>query len=304
MADQNNLEYSYTIMDKIYRLALGETFDFSGAMYDDDYSMTLKEAQRNKHRYICDNLNIGPTSRVLDMGCGWGGFLKYLDETGATGTGVTLSSAQVQACRRNGLDVHLMDCRTVKPETFGIFDAVVCIGVMEAFCSKVEWRVGRQEEIYTGFFKTVADLLPDSGKFYMQTETLGRNMIDPGDVDIDAEKGSDAHICALMEKHYPGHWLPAGNDQIIECAKPYFSLEAVSNGRLDLIETQNQWHKSFTSFNARKYIYYLALLPACLTNRTFRERLSSFWINANKIGLERELIDQYRFVFKKRENGK
>src|SRR6478736_8953326 len=124
MADRDDLEFTYSLIDRMFRLSLGELADFSGAKYDGDFSLTLEEAQRRKHDYVAEQIGIGPDRRVLDLGCGWGPMLDYIRRRDATGVGVTLSSAQAAACRRNGLDVRLKDARQVSQETFGSFDAV------------------------------------------------------------------------------------------------------------------------------------------------------------------------------------
>src|SRR2546421_7271729 len=107
MAERKDIDFSYSLTDRVVRLALGELADFSGAKYDGDFSLSLEEAQRRKHDYVAEQIGIGPGRRVLDLGCGWGGLLNYIRERDATGVGVTLSSAQAAACRRNGLDVHV-----------------------------------------------------------------------------------------------------------------------------------------------------------------------------------------------------
>ena len=75
MASQQDLEFTYSTIDKVFRLSVGETGDYSGAMYNGDFSLTLEEAQRQKHQFIADSLRIGKGTKVLDMGCGWGPFL-------------------------------------------------------------------------------------------------------------------------------------------------------------------------------------------------------------------------------------
>jgi len=299
MADQKDLDFSYSLIDKVFRYCVGEAKDFSCALYNGDFSMSLEEAQRKKHEFIAENLDIGKGSRVLDMGCGWGPFLKYVEEIGAEGIGVTLSRGQAEACRKNGLKVNLMDCREITHENFGKFDAITCIEAFEAFCSKKDWKAGKQDEIYDCFFKVVYDLLLDGGRFYLQTGTFGKNMFDPDDVDINADKYSDSYIGAFMVKQFPGHWLPWGADQILNDAKPYFKLISLSNGRLDYVETQRQWRNKFRKFSLGKLLFYLSFLPSYITSKNLRNRIALFGISANKICFEREIMDHFRFVFEK-----
>src|SRR5579875_2923883 len=113
MADRKQLDFTYSLTDRIIRLSLGELADFSGAKYDGDFSLTLEQAQARKHRYIDEQIGIAPGRRVLDLGCGWGGLLHHIRGVGATGVGLTLSSAQAAACRRHGLDVRVEDARSV-----------------------------------------------------------------------------------------------------------------------------------------------------------------------------------------------
>src|SRR2546425_11351997 len=124
MADRKDIDFSYTLTDRVIRLALGELADFSGAKYDGDFSLTLAEAQRRKHDYVAEQIGIESGRRVLDLGCGWGGLLNYIRSRGASGLGVTLSSAQLESCRRHGLDVYLQDAREGTRDSFGEFDAV------------------------------------------------------------------------------------------------------------------------------------------------------------------------------------
>src|ERR671934_1393163 len=168
MAERKDIDFSYSLIDRIFRLSLGELADLSGAKDDGDFSLSLEQAQRRKHEYVAEQIGIGPGRRVLDLGCGWGPLLDYVRRRGGTGVGVTLSSAQAEACRRHGLDVHLHDARQVTRDTFGPFDAVASLGAFEHFCSPEEHRAGRQEEIYRDLFERVAGLLPQGGRMYLQ----------------------------------------------------------------------------------------------------------------------------------------
>ena len=77
MANKQDIDFTYTTMDKIFRLSIGEMADFSGAKYDGDFSMTLEEAQQAKHEFMASQLHITKGNRVLDMGCGWGALLLH-----------------------------------------------------------------------------------------------------------------------------------------------------------------------------------------------------------------------------------
>jgi cyclopropane-fatty-acyl-phospholipid synthase len=300
MAGRDELEFTYSLIDRIFRLSLGELADFSGALYDGDFSLSLEEAQRRKHEYIAEQIGIGPGRRVLDLGCGWGPLLDFVRRRGGTGVGVTLSSAQLSACRRHGLDVHLYDARQVTRRTFGPFDAVASLGAFEHFCSVQEHREGRQEQVYAGMFARIASVLPPGGRLFLQTMVFGRNMIPLDEVDIGAPRGSDAWYLALLGHQFPGSFLPYGQEQIIRAAGPHFRLLSSTSGRLDYIETIRQWRSRFAAPSVRKNLLKLRLLPRWLTSAEFRLAFTS-GVSANTVCFERELLDHHRLVFEKQE---
>jgi cyclopropane-fatty-acyl-phospholipid synthase len=298
MADRDDLEFTYSLIDRIFRLSLGELADFSGAKYDGDFSLGLEAAQRRKHEYVAEQIGIRPGRRVLDLGCGWGPLLDFVRRRGGAGVGVTLSSAQAAACRRHGLDVHLRDAREVTRDSFGAFDAVASLGAFEHFCSPEEHRAGRQEEIYRGLFARIHALLPDKGRLFLQTMVFGRNMIPLDRIDIDASRDSDAWYLALLGRQFPGSFLPYGDEQIIRSAAPHFRLVSSTSGRLDYIETIRQWRQRFAAPSVKKTLLKLQLLPRWLTSADFRLAFTS-GVSANSVCFERELLDHYRLVFEK-----
>jgi cyclopropane-fatty-acyl-phospholipid synthase len=299
VADREDLEFTYSLIDRVFRASLGELADFSGAKYDGDFSMTLEEAQRRKHEYVAEQIGIADGRRVLDLGCGWGPLLDFIRRRGATGVGVTLSSAQAAACRSHGLDVHILDARAVGRETFGPFDAVASLGAFEHFCSPEDYRAGRQEEIYRSLFESIAGLLPEGGRVYLQTMVFGRNMIPIDEIDIEAPRESDGWYLALMGRQFPGSWLPFGSEQVIRSAEPRFRLVSSVSGRLDYIETIRQWRKRFAAPSLRKALLKLQLLPRWLRSADFRLAFTS-GVSANSVCFQRELLDHYRIVFERR----
>lgn len=299
MASQRDMDFTYSLIDRIFRLSIGERGDFSGAKFDGDFSMSLEEAQRRKHAFVAEQLRVRPGMRILDMGCGWGPLMTYLNGLGAETVGVTLSEKQAAACRRNGLDVHLMDCRTITRDTFGPFDAVASLGAFEHFASVEDHLAGRQEAVYREVFANVHDLLPDGGRFFLQTMVFGPNMIPYEKLDVDAPRLSDAHVLALLGKTFPGSWLPYGHEQVERAAEPHFTLAHKHSGRLDYIETIRRWRERFAQPSLRKFLLKLTLAPRYFFSRDFRLAFAS-GISANSIAFERLLLDHYRFVFERR----
>jgi cyclopropane-fatty-acyl-phospholipid synthase len=299
MANKKDLDFTYTTIDKIFRLSIGEMADYSGARFGGDFSMTIEEAQKKKHEFIAESLNIKAGSRVLDMACGWGPFLNHLRGLKANAMGVTLSSGQAAACVKNGMDVRVKDCREITPEDFGKFDAISCIGGLEHFCSIEEYKAGKQDEVYTRFFKTLNALLPVGGRFYMQTMVFSKNMLPLEKISIEDPTNIDAYTLGLMVKEFPGSWLPYGYGQVVKNALPHFKLVSESSGRLDYIETINRWRTGFRKFNLHKYLLYASLIPKYLTDKEFRHQVAVFKVSPNKVCFERETMDHHRLVFEK-----
>lgn len=299
MASQLEIDYSYSTMDKIWRLSVGEMADFTGAKYDNDYSLPLAEAQRKKHEWIAEQLNIVAGSKVLDIGCGWGPVLNFVREIGAKGTGITLSKGQHAACVRNGFDAHILNYRNLIPETFGKFDAVVSVGAFEHFCSIEEYKSGKQDQVYQDFFKIVGDLLPIGGRCFIQTMVFEKGMIPLEDFNINAPKDTNEYLMALIMNEFPGSWLPYGKEQIIRNAAPQFRLVTEHSGKYDYIETIKVWRKLLKRFGGKKYLAYLSLLPKFLTDSAMRHRLNNLKIAPIKVAFERGIWDHHRLVFER-----
>jgi cyclopropane-fatty-acyl-phospholipid synthase len=298
MATREQIEETYNYMDELFRLTYGEHGDCSGAMYDGDFTLSLEEAQGAKHRYILENLRISAGTRVLDIGCGWGPVLQVATRCGAQGIGLTLSTKQAEACRRNGLEVYVRDWREVGPETFGQFDAAVSVGSFEHFCSDIEFREGKQDEVYSRFMKFCHDVLRPGGRLFLQTMIWGKNAPRPEDVSLKAPKASNEYVVALLQMFYPGSWLPSGQEQIERCAAPYFRLVSAKNGRLDYIETMNQWGRN-SKFSFPKLLAAIKTLRYFFLDKDLYYKVKSLALNCNQECFKREIFDHQRMVFER-----
>ena len=304
MATQKDLDAHYTIMDKVFRLSLGEKGAYSCARFDGDFTMSLDDAQLKKNRFIAEKCNIKKGTRVLDMGCGWGAFLDYLNSLGAVTYGVVLAKGQADACIKNGLNVRHMDSKDITPETFGKLDVVTAMGSPEHLCSIEQYKEGRQEEIYKTYFKQVASLLPVGGRFYCQSMVFGPKMVKFEDIpfnktDLYKKEYTDEELMDIICRKFPGSWLPYGKEGLTEPAKSHFKVISIDSGRLDYIETIKRWTAAFGKKSVRKYLYFATIAHKYFTDPSFKEWVVMTGIDANQIIFEREIFEHYRIVFEK-----
>jgi cyclopropane-fatty-acyl-phospholipid synthase len=128
-----NGQHHYDIGNDLYRAMLGDRLMYTCAYYGSG-ARTLDEAQDAKLALVCTKLGLRPGMRVLDLGCGWGGFAAFAAERfGARVVGLTVAEEQVRWAHEHyahlgdAVDIRLADYR----EATGSYDAVVSIGLLE-----------------------------------------------------------------------------------------------------------------------------------------------------------------------------
>ncbi|PRC43960.1 SAM-dependent methyltransferase, partial [Mycobacterium sp. ITM-2017-0098] len=129
------IHHHYDVSNTFYEWVLGPSMTYTCACYPHP-AATLEEAQENKYRLVFEKLRLKPGDRLLDVGCGWGGMVRYAAAHGVKAIGVTLSKEQAQwaqdAIARDGLgelaEVRHSDYRDVRETQF---DAVSSIGLTE-----------------------------------------------------------------------------------------------------------------------------------------------------------------------------
>ncbi|MGV0871794.1 class I SAM-dependent methyltransferase [Mycolicibacterium sp. XJ879] len=133
--DAEAIHHHYDVSNTFYEWVLGPSMTYTCACYP-HADATLEEAQDNKYRLVFEKLNLEPGDRLLDVGCGWGGMVRYAASQGVSAVGVTLSKAQAiwaqKAIAEDGLsdlaEVRHGDYRDVRESGF---DAVSSIGLTE-----------------------------------------------------------------------------------------------------------------------------------------------------------------------------
>ena len=164
---KKNILAHYDLGNNFYKTWLDETMTYSSA-YFDNKEIALSDAQKNKYQLILNKLNIEPGSHILEIGCGWGGFIEYASMKGYKITGVTISDEQYKFAQNriknlpNNPEIKLQDYRLIK----GQYDAVVSIEMFEAVGSKY-WKK---------YFEKVKELLKPKSKALIQTITIADDL--------------------------------------------------------------------------------------------------------------------------------
>ena len=129
----SGIEAHYDISNEFYALFLDTHYRFYTCAEFLSDRETLEEAQENKAKYLLSLLNLSGHETVLDLGCGWGAMLRFLQDAGHRGelTGFTLSKEQLNYDRQQlGLNVSLTNFITAPFEN-APYDRILSIGALE-----------------------------------------------------------------------------------------------------------------------------------------------------------------------------
>ena len=133
--DAEAIHHHYDVSNTFYQWVLGPSMTYTCACYPHP-DATLEEAQENKHRLVFEKLRLKPGDRLLDVGCGWGGMVRYAARHGVQAIGVTLSKKQAAWGQNKIADEGLADLAEVRHGDYrdvpqSGFDAVSSIGLTE-----------------------------------------------------------------------------------------------------------------------------------------------------------------------------
>jgi cyclopropane fatty-acyl-phospholipid synthase-like methyltransferase len=197
---------------------------------------TLEQGIERQLNYLLDQVGcIRPGFRLLEIGCGYGHLLQLAKQRSANAVGVNVSQEQVDYCNRNGLRVYcctyrdLLDAR----EWHGQFDGVIANGSLEHWVQPEDVQAGRMDAIYRESFEIAQRALdpdvPDAR--YVTTAIHVKREVKPEYLLMPwyrQPRGSDRRHFSLLHNWMGGYYPVDG--QLEECAQPYFSLEATTDG--------------------------------------------------------------------------
>ena len=165
-ASSKNVEAHYDLSNDLYRLFLDEDMQYSCAYWPSP-DITLEQAQLAKKRHIAAKLRLEPGMRVLDIGCGWGGFaIHAAKHYGVHVTGITISKEQLEFGQKRAREEGLEDMVNLKFQDYrdltGTYDRIVSIEMVEALGFK----------FFDTYFRKVSEVLAPDGIAVIQAITF------------------------------------------------------------------------------------------------------------------------------------
>ena len=171
LSTQEQLAVTYDVSNDFFHLWLDKRMNYSCALfYNEDE--TLEEAQANKLLWFYKATKLTAESRVLDIGCGWGGNLEFLakDMGLRDVSGITLSEAQYQELKAKaipGATIHCISYADYTPEKK--FDALISIGMFEHLATPEQARGEASMGIYRDYFRKAWEWTKTGSWFGLQT---------------------------------------------------------------------------------------------------------------------------------------
>jgi len=224
-----NIGAHYDLGNDFYALFLDPQMTYSSAVFP-SADATLEEAQQEKYARVARLAGIGPGSRVLEIGCGWGGFALHAAAAhGCRVDAITISAAQHELATRRvaeaGLsrlvDARLVDYREVR----GTYDAIVSIEMLEA--------VGA--EYYETFFSTLDRALAPGGRIALQVITVPDRAYEP------QRRGANW----IQRYIFPGGLLPSLAAIERSLVRTGLVVESVTDIGPHYVRTLAEWRERF-----------------------------------------------------------
>lgn len=228
-SSQRAVEHHYDVGNDFFRLWLGPTMAYSCALWTGSETESLEEAQMRKIDAHLEGANGSGTSRLLDIGCGWGGALERAVQSHQVqqATGLTLSHCQhewIAGLGKPAIDVRLESWVDHRPEAS--YDAIISVEAFEAF-ARPGLSPGDKLDVYRMFFSRCHEWLKPGG--WCSIQTIGYGNSGPEDYDE-----------FIASEIFPETDLPR-IAELAEAVERIFEIVELRNDRSDYVRTLDAW---------------------------------------------------------------
>ena len=270
---RRNIYAHYDIGNAFYSAWLDPSMTYSSALFE-DHTPDLTSAQTNKYRRLAEAIDLRPGQKLLEIGCGWGGFAEFAAKQGARVVGLTISKEQRDFAQRRiqqaGLsekvEIRLQDYRDER----GQYDRIASIEMIEA--------VG--EEFWPNYFSQLRDRLLSGGLAGIQAITIQDNLFQNYRREVDF----------IQRYVFPGGMLPS--PEILKTLGDKFGVPVIRERIFgqDYAKTLAIWRSNFREA-------WPHLMPSGFDDR-FR-RLWEYYLSYCEAGFLSGNIDVRQVVFAK-----
>lgn len=277
---RKNIHAHYDLGNAFYTLWLDPTMSYSSAWFSEGDKQSLMDAQRAKIKRILESIHAKEGDQILEIGCGWGGFMEEALRNGNQVTGLTLSTEQkafadsrlqkisTEVSNAKQFEVRLQDYRDCKEQ----FDGVASVEMFEA--------VG--ENHWIEYFQTVAKRLKAGGRACIQTIVIADDLFERYRQSTDF----------IQQYVFPGGMLPSPAKFKAAAASAGLELEAEFAFGADYAKTLCLWRDSFN--HKIEEIYRLGFDEAFI-------RLWNFYLMYCAAGFSEKSIDVVQYTLKHKD---
>lgn len=266
---QKNISFHYDLGNDFYEMMLDKSMTYSSGDFKE--TSDLHEAQYNKYQRILDTIDIKDGDKVLEVGCGWGGFAEHLlKKKDVEYRGITISNEQLKYAEKRLRNiskdkgfVHFQDYRDLN----GKYDKIISIEMFEA--------VGQKH--WVTYFEQIKNLLTEDGQASIQVIT-----IDPSRF----EKYS-SNVDFIQKYTFPGGMLPTEELFIKYANDAGLKVSSVYSFGKCYAETLRQWREKFLEAKDN-------LSDFGLDERFYRMWL--YYLEYCEVGFDHETIDVAQFT--------
>jgi cyclopropane-fatty-acyl-phospholipid synthase len=227
---KKNIHAHYDLGNAFYGRWLDPGMTYSAALYTTP-GQSLEAAQTEKYATLARSIGMESSHKVLEIGCGWGGFAEYVGkDVGAHIDAITISKAQHDYAKRrifeqglaDKVNIRLIDYRDVE----GQFDRIASIEMFEA--------VG--EAYWPTYFAKVADLLNAGGQAGLQIITIAEQLFE----------GYRSRPDFIQRYIFPGGMVPSESRLKAQTDAVGMAWTDVRRFAGDYAQTLHEWAETFS----------------------------------------------------------